>query len=232
MSIRCRAGPRNGQPLKWPNWRRLYTHQTSLTGRSPGALLTPGAILERGAHRAAAHGRNEPDVGRCAACGRGHRSGDRPVDAEPPTAPKRSPRCRNTVPTWSSWTSGCRRWMAWKPPGASSSQPGRGCRIIILTTFDLDQYVYAALTAGASGFLLKDVSPAQLVAAVRLVRSGDALLAPSVTRRLVERFAPQSPGRPMRAPAARWCTVIYPSSPHGNLRCYGCWPAASATPSS
>ena len=66
---------------------------------------------------------------------------------------------------------------------------GRDCRIIMLTTFDLDQYVYAALTAGASGFLLKDVSPEQLVAAVRMVRSGDALLAPSITRRLVERFA-------------------------------------------
>jgi DNA-binding NarL/FixJ family response regulator len=65
-------------------------------------------------------------------------------------------------------------------------------RIIILTTFDLDEYVYAALRAGASGFLLKDVSPEQLVAAVMLVRSGDALLAPSITRRLVERFAPQS----------------------------------------
>ncbi len=65
-----------------------------------------------------------------------------------------------------------------------------GCRVIILTTFDLDQYVYAALTAGASGFLLKDVSPEQLVAAVRMVRSGDALLAPSITRRLIERFAP------------------------------------------
>ena len=65
-----------------------------------------------------------------------------------------------------------------------------GCRIIILTTFDLDQYVYAALAAGASGFLLKDVSPEQLVAAVRLIRLGDALLAPSITRRLVERFAP------------------------------------------
>jgi DNA-binding NarL/FixJ family response regulator len=62
-------------------------------------------------------------------------------------------------------------------------------RIIILTTFDLDQYVYAALAAGASGFLLKDVSPEHLIAAVRLVRSGDALLAPSITRRLVERFA-------------------------------------------
>ncbi|MEV4516225.1 response regulator transcription factor [Dactylosporangium sp. NPDC049525] len=62
-------------------------------------------------------------------------------------------------------------------------------RIIILTTFDLDQYVYAALSAGASGFLLKDVSPEQLVAAVRLVRAGDALLAPSITRRLIERYA-------------------------------------------
>jgi DNA-binding NarL/FixJ family response regulator len=62
-------------------------------------------------------------------------------------------------------------------------------RIIILTTFDLDQYVYAALSAGASGFLLKDVTPEHLVAAVRLVRSGDALLAPTITRRLVERFA-------------------------------------------
>ena len=61
--------------------------------------------------------------------------------------------------------------------------------MIILTTFDLDQYVYAALAAGASGFLLKDVTPEHLVAAVRLVRSGDALLAPSITRRLVERFA-------------------------------------------
>jgi DNA-binding NarL/FixJ family response regulator len=62
-------------------------------------------------------------------------------------------------------------------------------RIIILTTFDLDQYVYAAITAGASGFLLKDVSPEHLVAAVNMVREGDAMLAPAITRRLVERFA-------------------------------------------
>jgi DNA-binding NarL/FixJ family response regulator len=62
-------------------------------------------------------------------------------------------------------------------------------RVIMLTTFDLDQYVYSALSAGASGFLLKDVTPEQLVAAVRLVRAGDALLAPTITRRLVERFA-------------------------------------------
>ncbi len=68
-------------------------------------------------------------------------------------------------------------------------------RIVVLTTYDLDQYVYAALAAGASGFLLKDVTPEHLTAAVRLVRSGDALLAPAITRRLVERFAASSSGR-------------------------------------
>lgn len=69
------------------------------------------------------------------------------------------------------------------------SGDANGPRVIILTTFDLDHYVYAALSAGASGFLLKDVSPEHLAAAVRMVRSGDALLAPAITRRLVERFA-------------------------------------------
>jgi len=66
------------------------------------------------------------------------------------------------------------------------------CRILILTTFDLDEYVYAALRAGASGFLLKDTSPEQLIASVRLVAAGDALLAPSITRRLIERFSFQN----------------------------------------
>jgi DNA-binding NarL/FixJ family response regulator len=80
----------------------------------------------------------------------------------------------------------------------AAAPSGEDVRIIILTTFDLDQYVYAALAAGASGFLLKDVSPEHLVAAVQLVRTGDALLAPSITRRLVERFAP----RPAPAGAA------------------------------
>ena len=65
---------------------------------------------------------------------------------------------------------------------------GAACRVIMLTTFDVDEYVYAALEAGASGFLLKDVSPEHLVTAVRMVAAGDALLAPSITRRLVERF--------------------------------------------
>ncbi|MFD7287938.1 response regulator [Streptomyces sp. NPDC059863] len=63
------------------------------------------------------------------------------------------------------------------------------CRVLMLTTFDLDRYVYAALALGASGFLLKDVTPQHLAAAVRLVNTGDALLSPSITRRLVERFA-------------------------------------------
>jgi DNA-binding NarL/FixJ family response regulator len=68
-----------------------------------------------------------------------------------------------------------------------------GPRVVILTTFDLDEYVYRALRLGASGFLLKDVTPEQLVAGVRSVAVGDALLAPSITRRLVERFAPAAP---------------------------------------
>ena len=72
---------------------------------------------------------------------------------------------------------------------ADGADGADGPRILMLTTFDVDEYVYAALAAGASGFLLKDVAPEQLTAAVRLVRSGDALLAPTITRRLVERFA-------------------------------------------
>ena len=76
-----------------------------------------------------------------------------------------------------------------------------GIRILMLTTFDLDKYVYDALACGASGFLLKDVTPEHLVASVRLVDTGDALLAPSITRRLVEKFAaaadaPAAPSAP------------------------------------
>jgi DNA-binding NarL/FixJ family response regulator len=66
---------------------------------------------------------------------------------------------------------------------------GSRARILILTTFDLDEYVYEAIRAGASGFLLKDVQPSQLVDAIRVVAAGEALLAPTVTRRLLDRFA-------------------------------------------
>jgi DNA-binding NarL/FixJ family response regulator len=66
---------------------------------------------------------------------------------------------------------------------------GLATRILILTTFDLDQYVYEGLRAGASGFLLKDASPEQLIAAIHVVAAGEAVLAPTVTRRVVEAFA-------------------------------------------
>jgi DNA-binding NarL/FixJ family response regulator len=71
-------------------------------------------------------------------------------------------------------------------------------RVLILTMFDLDSYVYAALRAGASGFLLKDVPPADLLAAIRVVAAGDALLAPAVTRRLIAEFSRRAePARPL-----------------------------------
>lgn len=70
-----------------------------------------------------------------------------------------------------------------------------GTRVLILTTFDLDEYVYDALRAGASGFLLKDVTADRLVEAVRLVADGSMLLGPTVTRRLVEDFATRTPAR-------------------------------------
>ncbi len=66
---------------------------------------------------------------------------------------------------------------------------GSDARVIILTTFDLDEYVYAALRAGASGFLLKDAQPADLLSAIRAVASGDAVVAPSITRRLLDAYA-------------------------------------------
>jgi DNA-binding NarL/FixJ family response regulator len=70
--------------------------------------------------------------------------------------------------------------------------------VLILTTFDLDEHVYAALSAGASGFLLKDATPEEVVHAVRVVAAGEALLAPTVTSRLVRDFARRSAGRPRR----------------------------------
>jgi len=75
-------------------------------------------------------------------------------------------------------------------------------RVILLTTFDLDQYVYAGLRAGASGFLLKDTLAAELVAAIRAVLAGDAVIAPSATRRLIERFLEAAPPDPAGQAAA------------------------------
>ncbi len=74
-------------------------------------------------------------------------------------------------------------------------------KVLILTTFDLDEYVFDSLTAGASGFLLKDVPPEQLVAGIRAVAAGDALLAPAVTRRLIDEFVAAGRRRPPGPPA-------------------------------
>ena len=75
-------------------------------------------------------------------------------------------------------------------------------RVLMLTTFGLDSYVYDALRAGASGFMLKDAPPEEIAAAVRIVASGEALLAPAVTRAVIEEFARQPPPRPPVTPAA------------------------------
>ena len=73
-------------------------------------------------------------------------------------------------------------------------------RILVLTTYDLDEYVYAALQAGASGFLLKDARPAQLADAIRVIADGEALLAPSITRRLLSRFTQSQPNQQVKTP--------------------------------
>lgn len=73
---------------------------------------------------------------------------------------------------------------------------GLPSKVLILTTFDLDDYVYAGLRAGASGFLLKDTQPDDLVAAIRTIASGDAVLAPGATKRLIRQFTAQQPGKP------------------------------------
>jgi DNA-binding NarL/FixJ family response regulator len=77
----------------------------------------------------------------------------------------------------------------------TETDPEHPVAILMLTTFDLNEYVYDALRAGASGFLLKDVLPEQLIAAVRVVAAGDGLIAPTITKRLIEQFARAAPPR-------------------------------------
>ena len=84
--------------------------------------------------------------------------------------------------------------------GAAGALPGSHPKVLILTTFDLDEYAFAAIKAGASGFLLKDVPPTELLSAIRAVHSGDAVVAPSTTRRLLDRFAPMLPSTSAPAP--------------------------------
>ncbi|NUU25420.1 MAG: response regulator transcription factor [Streptomycetaceae bacterium] len=77
--------------------------------------------------------------------------------------------------------------------GRDGQAPPEGARVLVLTTFDLDEYVVEALRAGASGFLLKDVPADDLIAAIRVIADGDALLAPSITRRLLDMYASRLP---------------------------------------
>ena len=90
--------------------------------------------------------------------------------------------------------------------GPAHGGPGDGPRILILTTFDLDEYVYDALRAGASGFLLKDVTAERLFDAVRVIAAGEALLAPTVTRRLIGEFALMRP-KPEAGPVAAFAAL-------------------------
>jgi DNA-binding NarL/FixJ family response regulator len=85
---------------------------------------------------------------------------------------------------------------------AQGPRPG----ILVLTTFDLDEYAFAALRAGASGFLLKDALPSDLLAAIRAVHAGDAVLAPSVTRRMIAQFAASAPAAPRPSAALETLT--------------------------
>jgi DNA-binding NarL/FixJ family response regulator len=82
-----------------------------------------------------------------------------------------------------------------------AARPEPTPRVVILTTFDLDEYVFAGLRAGASAFLLKDVPPEELLHAIHVVASGDAIVAPSVTRRLLDQFVPHLPSNGGCAPA-------------------------------
>ena len=90
---------------------------------------------------------------------------------------------------WFSWTSRCPSSTDWEATRRIVQDPTIASRIVILTTFERDDYVFEGLQAGASGFLLKNAPPEQLVDAVRVVAAGDALLAPSVTRTVLEAFA-------------------------------------------
>ena len=108
----------------------------------------------------------------------------------------------------------------------AAEQGSQPARVLMLTTFDLDEYVYDALRAGASGFLLKDVPADQLVEGIRVVADGDALLAPSVTRRLISRVLPHT------AVAARGGRPSSRTSPRASARCSRCWLAGCRTPRS
>ena len=167
--VRRVAGRRAGR------WRRLPGD-----GRGPGrgcgelikVLVADDEALLRTAFSSLIGARRRPG---------GRRRGRR-------TASRRSSSRHAWHRTWLSWTSGCRCWTGSRRPGGSPAT-GPGSRVLILTTFDLDEYVFEALRAGASGFALKSRPPEELLSGIRTVADGEALLAPTVTRRLIAHFA-------------------------------------------
>ena len=104
---------------------------------------------------------------------------------------------------------------------------GTAPRVLMLTTFDLDEYVYEALRAGASGFMLKDTPPEQLVSAIHVVAAGDALLSPAITKRVIEEFIRRPPSTIATTPSPRVADLTA-----RELRCSASWRAASRTPRS
>ena len=118
----------------------------------------------------------------------------------------------------------------------AQSAAGERTRVLILTTFDLDEYAFSALRAGASGFLLKDVPPAELASAIRTVARGDAVVSPRITRRLLEEYAATLPDlsgeRCRRRRGTRRSTRRWPASPSASVRCCSPSPTASPTPRS
>src|SRR5215469_2111909 len=106
-----------------------------------------------------------------------------------------------------------------------TQDPSAAPKVVMLTTFDLDDYVYEALRAGASGFLLKDSPRHDLIAAIRAAAAGDALLAPSVTRRLIEAFARRPPEA---TPRSRWrCSSARRPSRPTSATCWPSWGCAT-----
>ena len=106
-------------------------------------------------------------------------------------------------------------------------ESGVETKVLVLTTFDLDEYVFEALRAGASGFLLKDAPAEELAAAVRVVAAGESLLAPGVTRRVIDAFV-RRPAPPSDVTRVRGSS----SSPRASSRCWACSPAGSPTSTS
>ena len=177
------AGSRSRPGCRWPRPERRTVSSVASTGAPIKVLLADDEGLVRSGFRCCSTPRTTSRWW-----------------ARPPTAPRPWSRPAPPGPTSYSWTSGCRSWTGSRPPAQIARTRGlEQVRVLILTTYDTDAYVFEALQAGASGFLLKDAGPAELLHAIRVVAAGEALLAPRITRRLIAQFTARTdrhPGRP------------------------------------